>query len=269
MNINDYISSGILEAYVLGTLSKEEALKVEQLSMQHEEIKEEITSIEIAMENFANAHAKTPPSSLKTSIFNVLENTTTKKASVDTTTIKLNSKVKTAWSWAAASILIAILSSAFGIYSYTKWKGAEDRLVTLELENSVIANQVNFEKEKLENNIQYSTELISMFSDTATAKLKLGAVDTTQNYLAEVLWNKQNSKVFLRINNLPEPPSDKQYQLWALLDGVPVNAGVFDISDRFQSMNLIEGAQAFAVTLEDKGGKPTPNLEAMYLIGML
>ena len=45
--------------------------------------------------------------------------------------------------------------------------------------------------------------------------------------------------------------------------------GVFKvvISAGFQEVPFIENAAAFAVTLENRGGSPTPTLEEMVVIG--
>ena len=76
--------------------------------------------------------------------------------------------------------------------------------------------------------------------------------------------------MYINVNSLPVPSADKQYQLWAIVDGKPVDAGVFTMtsdSASIQKMKSISGAQAFAVTLEKKGGNPTPTMTAMYLMG--
>jgi anti-sigma-K factor RskA len=80
----------------------------------------------------------------------------------------------------------------------------------------------------------------------------------------------------LLINNLPKPPSDKQYQLWALLDGKAIDLGMIS-DDYFIKKNhlLLEGkkvqnAQAFAITLEKKN-RPDQGTPAgdMYVMGNL
>ena len=52
-DIKSYLESGILEQYVLGDLSNEEMLEVEQNSMIYPEIKSEIIEIESALLNYA------------------------------------------------------------------------------------------------------------------------------------------------------------------------------------------------------------------------
>jgi mannose-6-phosphate isomerase-like protein (cupin superfamily) len=64
-NIPDYISSGILEMYVLGDTSTEETLQVELLATEHPEILNEINSISAAMETYAGAHAIEPDPIIK------------------------------------------------------------------------------------------------------------------------------------------------------------------------------------------------------------
>ena len=71
-------------------------------------------------------------------------------------------------------------------------------------------------------------------------------------------------------NNLPLAPSDKQYQLWAIVDGKPVDAGIIgDCNGGLCKLKNIPKASAFAITLEKKGGSPTPTLTAMFVMGAI
>ena len=74
------------------------------------------------------------------------------------------------------------------------------------------------------------------------------------------------------VNNLPQAAPEKQYQLWAIVDGKPVDAGMVEESadasgKLLLKMHNIPEAQAFAITLEKKGGSPTPTMEAMFVVG--
>jgi anti-sigma-K factor RskA len=61
--------------------------------------------------------------------------------------------------------------------------------------------------------------------------------------------------------NLPTLPSDRSYQLWAIVDGQPFSHGVFELADG-RAQLLAEPppgpAAAFAVTVEPIGGVPAP-----------
>ena len=88
---------------------------------------------------------------------------------------------------------------------------------------------------------------------------------------ATVYWDTTSHDVYLMVNNLPAPASDQQYQLWALLDGKPIDMGMLEISEKplqLYRMKNAQNAQAFAITLEKKGGNPTPK-GPMYVIGKL
>ena len=87
--------------------------------------------------------------------------------------------------------------------------------------------------------------------------------------LATVYWNTESKDVYLLVNQLPKPVADKQYQLWAIVDGKPVDAGIFDMAEgiSFVKLKTIPKAEAFAITLEKKGGSRTPTMDAMYVMG--
>ena len=59
-NINDYIASGILELYVSGIATAEEVALVEQLSLAHPEIANEIELISAAVTSYAQLNAVEP-----------------------------------------------------------------------------------------------------------------------------------------------------------------------------------------------------------------
>jgi mannose-6-phosphate isomerase-like protein (cupin superfamily) len=65
MNIKEYISSGILEEYVLGTASKEDSLEVERMVSLHPEIRKEIEEISKALEQLAIANSVSPARTVK------------------------------------------------------------------------------------------------------------------------------------------------------------------------------------------------------------
>lgn len=59
--MQEYINSGILEAYVLGCASEEEARDVLRMKQQHPEVNEALRELEIDMERMAGHMAITPP----------------------------------------------------------------------------------------------------------------------------------------------------------------------------------------------------------------
>jgi len=77
------------------------------------------------------------------------------------------------------------------------------------------------------------------------------------------------------VQNLKPLPADRDYQLWVIDPkyATPVSAGVFQVDGQgggrinFKPDKNIATAGKFAVTLEPKGGLPTPTLKNLVLLG--
>ncbi len=73
MDITQYIKSGVLEEFVLGTLSNDNNSNVIVLSNQHPRIKEELNKIEEGLKQYLNQYALTPPKNLKAIILQLID----------------------------------------------------------------------------------------------------------------------------------------------------------------------------------------------------
>lgn len=270
MNIKEYISSGILEDYVMGLVSEQDAREVERMAELHPEIREEIKTIQTALENYAGKYKIAPSPSLKKKIWAGIqkqENNITKEPISKVVNINQNSQKYGYKKWlVAASVTLLIGSSILNITLFNKWKSAQKELTAINSEKEYYVQQYQIQKTALEKTKNEFTFLVQ----PSTKTIILKGVDKFPDALATAYWNSNTHEVYLAVNNLPIPPSDKQYQLWAIVDGKPVDAGVFDAGQGIEvihKMKNFETAQAFAVTLEKKGGSPSPTLEAMYVIG--
>ena len=167
----------------------------------------------------------------------------------------------------AASVTLFLISAAFNLYLFSNLKKAEQKLVALNSEKLQLAQEFNIQQSHyklMENNL-------SILQSPYSKSIMLKGMTISPNSMAMVYWNTQSHIVFINAQELPKPPDGKQYQLWALADGKPIDVGVFDVLDslQIQKMKVITSAQAFAVTLEDVGGSTTPTLSAMYLMGSI
>jgi mannose-6-phosphate isomerase-like protein (cupin superfamily) len=64
-NIVEYIRSGILECYVLGSTTPEETTQVEAMAAAYDEIRKEIDDISRTIEKYAGEHALQPSETVK------------------------------------------------------------------------------------------------------------------------------------------------------------------------------------------------------------
>lgn len=259
MNIKEYISSGILESYVLDELSADETQEVERNLARYPELREELALVEEAQEKLLLKVAVMPKASLKQQLFDKIP------AEKSAKQIRLNNDSQF-WKFAAAaSIAVAMVSSILAYNYWSKWRSTETDLIALREQNARIAedyNQVNqrlggFEKE------------LEIISDPAFSKIAMNGTANAPDANALVYWNENTSEVYLKIKNLKTLAQENQYQLWAIIDGKPVDAGVFDsnIAGLVRMKTITKGASAFAVTIEPRGGKPAPSLETMQVLG--
>ncbi len=270
MNIKEYIQSGIIESYVLGLADAEERAELEQLRMQHPEIEQAIRTFEQELETSAQQNAVPVSPGIKADLFDQLglkPDAVNIQAKEDAKVVQLESGGKTPFIkyLAAASVILFVISAVFNIYTYNKYKNleAENRQLALQRDqlyanNNTIQTRLN----ELDKNMQ-------LITGPDMIKVALSGVAGKESSQAVVYWNKNNKDVYLVANALPQAPKGKQYQLWALMDGKPIDAGVLGDCNTVCKLKNIQNAQAFAITLENEGGSPTPNLEQLYVMGKI
>jgi len=268
VNIEEYISSGILEAYVLGELSEKENQEVQAMAEQHPEVKAEIEAVEEGLEQMAFKTAIKPPSSAKDKLFAQLEgdNQAEDQPKEEAKVIEIEKQVASPyWRYiTAASVSLAVISSVLAYNYWDKWKTTEGELNTLIAQNERVAQDYNQVNQKLEQ-IEQDLDVIN---NTQFKRIAMNGTDNAPGSLAYIYWNESSEEVYLSVQSLKELTEEKQYQLWAIIDGKPVDAGVFDTNTSdLLKMKTITGASAFAVTIEPKGGSENPTLETMQVMG--
>lgn len=269
MNIKEYIASGILELYVLGALSSEEQAEVSMLLKQHPELEAEVARIE---NDFMQVAESAAPEKLNPDILsNALKqiNNTDEK---ETKVVPIHPPVEKPaakqgnrflnFSLIAASVAL-LFSLGLNYKFYSNLQDTRNQLTALQEQNAVFAEDLKVQTTKFE---QTQEELLAL-SNANTLKIRLNGIEGKEDALVTVFWNQETKETYVNVANLPAPPEGMQYQLWALLDGVPIDAGVFELDGKIQHTKPIEGAQTFAITLEEAGGKPSPNLEQLFVIG--
>ncbi|MEO6917059.1 MAG: anti-sigma factor [Chitinophagaceae bacterium] len=289
MNIQDYISSGIVESYVLGLAEPAERAEFEQLCLEYPELIKARTEFEIQLEEQVFADSVQPPAELMNAVISALDFNSLNKASVDplsaspvipryTVPVEATEqagkvkKMMTRMQYlAAACFILLVASTSLNFYFFRQYRDYSVLYKDLLSEREQFASANNVMQTKLQS---YETALsVIKDKDVKVVSLPGSNVPTSPNpaSLATVYWNQRTRDVYLLVNNMPLPASDKQYQLWALVDGKPINAGVFDAGDptAFIRMKNIPNAQAFAITLEKKGGAVSPTMDQMYVLGKI
>ncbi|MDB5108902.1 MAG: Anti-sigma-K factor rskA [Mucilaginibacter sp.] len=270
--VKAYIETGILELYVLGDITPEERLQVEAMIAAHPAVKAEIAEIEKAMELYADANAVDPSEYQRGKILNSLltnladDRTFTAKNKVNTTDSIISmppSRANNFYKYAFTASIILLAASIIALYQmHNQLMESNTQLAILTSQNQRFSKTVNLMDEQL-----------GVFRDTCFKVVRLKPTGKVPNIGITVAWNPVKKKVMIDMATMKMPKNDKthQYQLWALVGGKPVDLGVFDktASDTtaMKQMKSIASADAFAVTLEPRGGSINPTMSEMMVLG--
>jgi hypothetical protein len=255
VDIKEYISSGIVESYVLGLASPEERSDFEQLCTQYPELLKVRTAFELAIEKQAMDNAIAPPAGLKSKILVELDSS----AAAKIVTMQPAPVKNLNWLKYVAAACVALLAGSIYLN------------VSLSNKNKSLQNNYNNTVAEL-SDIKKDIQVLQ--SNPNVKMAAMGGLEVSPKSFATVYWDTSSHDVWLLANNLPAPPSEMQYQLWALLDGKPIDLGMLDYDLKQKKllvrMKNASGAQAFAVTLEkkDRPDVSTPAGE-MYVMGKL
>ncbi|MBO0322364.1 anti-sigma factor [Muricauda sp. CAU 1633] len=260
MEVEKYIASGILELYVAGALTPEENLEVQHYAIQYPEVKKEIEAIEAALLELTRTASPKMPEDGFAKI----------RAELDDVIpfMPTASEKRTPWrsylGWAAAILFAA----------GTLWMYLQNTSLKSEIE---ISNQ---EKESLEEIISTTREevadketLLQELRDRNVTVVALGGQTVSPNSYAKAYWNREEQKVIIDAQGLPEPPPGFTYQVWSLkLDPLtPTSIGLLDdLTSNDTKLFTLENSnasEAFGITLEPEGGSETPTLEQLYTLG--
>ena len=116
---------------------------------------------------------------------------------------------------AAASVILLIGSLIFNYTLYNKYRSASANL-------EVAQNELNTQKEIAAG----MSKDMDVVTDKNALPVVLNGTPHAPNALAKIFWMKNTGDVYVDPTNLPQPATGKQYQLWAIVDGKPVDGGM-------------------------------------------
>ncbi|MBN8834025.1 MAG: hypothetical protein ABS68_11955 [Niastella sp. SCN 39-18] len=259
MNKEEFISSGLLELYATGISSPEESRLVEECLAKYPELREELNQIEISLENYAQANAIQPSALVKKKLMDKIfpEDKPQEGGAAIVTIQPPNSRLFIFKLWAAASVIFLLASIFLNYIMYHKYHDANEAL-QLARQKMDLQDQSN----------RALKEDVSVMTNKFAQPVVLSGTDKAPDAVAKIFWMKNTGQVYVDPTNLPQVPAGKQYQLWAIVDGKPLDAGMIKTEKgiyHIQKMKSFGKADAFAITLEKVGGSLTPTMDAMIV----
>lgn len=170
-------------------------------------------------------------------------------------------KIQRSWYGYAAAVAAFFIILALGLYM-------NDLIKTIGKQNTRIV--------ALQDELQWRDEALKILQSQRLDMVLMNGLEINPAGYGKIIWDPVKKMAIFQVTNLPTVPQGKDYQLWIIKNKKPVSAGVFSVTSEkeggnyFKVMNLEVGEKkdfdAFAVTLEPKGGVPQPT-GAMYLLG--
>jgi anti-sigma-K factor RskA len=252
LQVQDIISSGLLELYAANLTSATESEQVQEWIKQYPEVAAELKAIEKGLEDYAQNNAVEPAKNIKEKIFTQIDTAPKNDKNYNGSSAKIV-PVKSYWKWAAAASVALLMGSAImNMVYYGKYTAASNNLKETQ--------QLLAQEQQNSNEIKSD---LAVVQNPYSVPVALKGTETLPDATAKIFWMTNTGEVMVDASNLPDAPAGKQYQFWAIVDGVPVDGGLIITNDkgikfRMQKMKAFGKAQAFAISLEKTGGSPIP-----------
>jgi len=265
VDVKAYIESGVLELYVMGALTPQEAAEVERYAALHPEIRAEIDELQQATSEYLESLLTPPPAHLKEKVLRAATGNISQNVRRPAKKVQLPAS-RSPWpKYIAVAASLALAVSL--LLNFIQYGSNRNLYKTVARQQAQIDN-LNKDYEKVYTAYYKLEDKMLMMASPENKMVHLKGVKNSD--IATIIWNPASSEVYLSVDKLIDPPSGKQYQLWAIVNNKPVDLGVFEAemkSYEMLKMKNVVNASAFAVTVEKEGGSPVPTTEAMWLLG--
>jgi len=177
--------------------------------------------------------------------------------------------VRPRWLRAAAAILLIGLAF-WGLMGQARM---ERQVRNLEAERDRLSQQVNDLDRQVglaREEARRAQQALQVLAAPGVQSVVLAGLGPSPGAKGRTYVNPSTRDALFYAFDLPALPADKTYELWFIAAGKPVAAGTFDVDPRGTGTVRVERVhdqiQAWAVTIEPKGGMPQPT-GAMVLKG--
>lgn len=239
--IRIFLDTDLLEKYLLGKTDIVESARVERYIAMYPEVRASYNELQANLEAFARLHALETPEGLKETILGRIR--------------AQNLGKRRFRRYAIAASIVAMM---FAGSSYFFW----DQNKMLQEENAVVTNKIRGLQEDLQEQLEDVRNQFIVLNNPETKKYPVKGNKKAKELKAIAYINPVKKLSYINVENLPNLPKDKCYQMWAEVNGEMVNLGVLKNfgEDRLKSLPYAEHALSY-ITIEPKGGNDTPSVQ--------
>jgi len=263
MDIQEYISSGVLELYVYGALTETESREVSSTLKEYPEVRKEVEEIEVVLQKLSSAVA--PNYNAEAILASIKQKLSNKSGSG---VVHIDREKRTPWvsyiGWAASLLLLVGLFFLLGDNNDLREQLNSEQIRSAKMEQQIADARDDAEK---------TEELLAVLRDKDVSKIPLQGQNVDPQAYAAVYWNKRENTAYIDAKNLPEPPRGKVYQVWSLkLEPLtPTSIGLLDEftmdDNKIFALQNANESEAFGITLEPEGGSEAPTMNQLYVLG--
>ncbi|XMO87240.1 anti-sigma factor [Algibacter sp. AS12] len=249
--INTFLSSGLLDKYLLGETTPAEAEMVESFIARYPEIENNYNMMQHNLEVVAKANAVEAPKAILDSILDELD---------DTPVVNLNSpkKHKKWFKLSIAASVAALIFAGSSTYFYDQNQKLQSDTVVVDEEIEDLRSDIAKNNAMLDKVMRQLLKL----NNPETEKYIITGNERAKDLKTVAYINPKEKTSMIDVVSLPELPEEQCYQIWAELQGKMVNLGILDKADRkLRNIPYMEDALALSITIEPKGGNAVASTE--------
>jgi len=277
MKVSAFITSGILEKYVLGMVSEEEVIEVLDMASQHIEIKEEIAAIRKTVKGYILTHQIAVPGNIRAKVLadtSPQQKKTNKKAISKTNTNSIGRAAKSEpGNWVKTFLVLGLV--ILGILCTTACYFAYEYMQQLESTKGkmvVTSQEVAEFKKKLASEQEYSKGLLAQLAFYRDRNNRIALLKGNRRALganATIYWNAASKSAFIDVESLPVIVEDKSLVLWAVANGRSNKIGVLvnNPPGERSSLTYVENPKSFYVTEESNAEVTRSNRSRILMTG--
>ena len=252
--LEEYISSGILEQFVLGELSEAEAREVADMAARYPNVRHEISLIEDTLQSLAESLAIKPPPGVLDKIKNNITAPTEEPPGPAISSAEKKARKLPYWQYGvAATFTLKLIVMALAAGYWINWKNTEQKL-----------DDLQERYDRLEQSAQQATQALLDINNPAfqTVVLQNQASSGSQ---ALAYWNPETYQIYLDLSQLPPNEADQQYLLGGIADGDTVRLGTFNVPvnaslPQIKPFKGVARLSDLLISREPEGGSPSPPL---------
>ncbi len=240
--IREFLDSDLLEQYLLGTTTELESAQVERYLAMYPEVRETYEELQDNLEAYARLHAVKPPEGLRERILQSVKRERAGRSRF--------------MRYAVAATITALF---FAGASYFFWNQNQ----SLQQENALVNNKIRVLEADMKSQLEDVRNQFIVLNNPQTRKFMVNGNVKARELKAIAYVNPVKKLSYINVRNLPNLPVDKDYQMWAEVNGEMVNLGVlrdFGAKDKLLALPYGEKSISY-ITIEPKGGNSTPTVQ--------